>query len=123
MLLQMGFQVGVEAQFLHDLLIPLKNLDGVPAEIALRHLALDGLLDVGQGVLHAAGEHMGRLPGLMVLRHGRGPFGGGHAPLAFERGHLHHLAAQGGPQLGKVDGVAVFPHQVDHVHRHHHGQA
>ena len=58
--------------FLHDLLIPLENLDGVPAEIALRYLALDGFLNVGQGVFHAAGEHMGQFPGLFPLGQSHG---------------------------------------------------
>ncbi len=122
-LLQVGSQVGGETHFLHDLLIPLKNLDGVPAEIALRYLALDGFLNVGQGVFHAAGEHMGQLPGLLLLRQSHGLFRCRHAALALEGAHLDYLTAQGFTQLGKVDGVAVFPHQVDHVHGHYHGQA
>ena len=50
-------------------------------------------------------------------------FGGGHAALALQGAHLHHLAAQGLAQLLEVDLVAVLPHQIYHVDRHYHGQA
>ena len=123
MLFQVGFQVGGEVQLLQDLLVPLENLDGVPAEIALRYLALDGFLNVGQGVFHAAGEHMGQFPGLFPLGQSHGLFRRRHAALALEGAHLHYLTAQGLAQLIEVDGVAVLPHQVDHVHRHYHGHA
>ena len=120
---QMGLQVSGEIQFLKHLFVPFKNLDGVPAQIAVRHLALDGLLDVSDGVLHAAGEHMGQLPRLLLLGHSHGLFRGNNPALTFEGGHFHDFTAQSLAQLGQIDLVAVLSHQVDHVHRHHHGQA
>ena len=115
-------QLLVQPQVLQDLGIPLEELDGVPAEVALLHPALDGLLNVGQGVLYAAGEHVRQLAGLAVLGQSHRLFSGLHAALALQGAHLHDLAAQGRAQPGEVDGIAVLPHQVDHVHRHHHGQ-
>ena len=121
--LQVGLQVFGQGQGLQHLLVPLEHLDGIPAEILVVHHALNGLLDVGDGVLYAASEHVGELPGLVGLGRGYGPLGGGHAALALQGAHLHHLAAQGLAQLLEVDLVAVLPHQIYHVDRHYHGQA
>ena len=60
-------QALVELQLVHDLLVALEQLDGVPAQEAVIHFALNGLFDVGNGVLHAAGEHMGQLSSLGSL--------------------------------------------------------
>ena len=65
--LQMGGQLAVQRQLLQHLLVPLEDLDGVPAQIPIGHLPLKGLLDVGDGVLYAAGKHMGQLPCPMGL--------------------------------------------------------
>ena len=119
----MGLQVLAQRQLLQHLLIPLKELDGVPPEIAVVHPALDGLLNVGDGVLHAAGKDMGQLLLLVLLGQLHRCMGGFQAALVLQGGHLHHLTAQRVPQLLQVDLVAVFADQVDHVHGHHHGQA
>ena len=74
-------------------------------------------------MLHAAGEHVGQLPGLVALGQGHRLLGGLPAALSLQGAHLHHPAAQGGAQLVQVDLVPVLAHQVYHVHRHHHRDA
>ena len=125
-LLQVLFQGGVQLHLVQHLLVPLEHLDGVPPQVAGVHLSGDGLLDVGNGVLYAAGEHVGQL----LLRLALGPLGGLyaalgglHAALVFQGAHLHHVAAQGLSQLFQVDFVPVFAHQVNHVHGNHYGDA
>ena len=122
-LLQVSGQRGVQLQFLQDPAVPLEELDGIPAQVTLLHPALDGFLNVGDGVLHAAGEHMGQLAGLPAPGQGDGPFSRSHASLALQCAHLHDLAAQRLAQLLPVDLVPVLADQVDHVDRHHHGDA
>ena len=56
-------QLFVQVQLSLDLVVALKQLDGVPAQEVLIDLALNGLLDVCDGVLDAAGEDMGQLLG------------------------------------------------------------
>ena len=97
-LLQVLFQAGVQVQVRQHLLVPLEHLDGVPPQVAGVHLSGDGLLDVGDGVLHAAGEHMGQLLFTFlsgVLSGGHAASGSLHAALVFQGAHLHHVAAQG----------------------------
>ena len=122
-LLQVLLQPAGQVQLGKHLLVPLKDLDGEPPQVLFVHQGGDGLLDVGHRVLHAAGEHVGQLPGLAGLGGLHRQQGGVHAALPLEGGDLHHLAAQGVPQLFAVDLVAVFPHQVHHVHGHHHRDA
>ena len=116
-------QLAVQLQLGDDLLVSLEQLDGVPAQVLLIHLALNGLFDVCNGVLHAAGEHMRQLAHLVGLGSGGGLFGCFHTALALQGADLHHLAAQLGGQLLHVDLVAVLADQVHHVHGHHNGQA
>ena len=113
----------VEPQLFQHLLVPLEELDGVPAQEAVIHLALNALLNVGNGVLHTAGEHMGQLAGLAGLGSGDRSLGGGLGALALQCADLHCLTAQLCAQLLQVDGVAVLAHQIDHVHSHHHRDA
>ena len=65
MLLDVLHEPGVEPELLDDLLIALEELDGVPAQEALVNLTLNALLDVGDGVLHAALEYAGDTAGLV----------------------------------------------------------
>ena len=58
MFLQVLPQIGREIQFLQNFLVPFKNLNGIPAQVAVCHLALNGFLNVGQSVFYAASEHM-----------------------------------------------------------------
>ena len=81
---------------------------------------------MGNGVLHAAGEHVGQLLFGLSLGALGGPhtaLGGLHAALVFQGAHLHHVAAQGLAQLFQIDFIPVFAHQVNHVHGNHHGDA
>ena len=58
-LLEVLHERAVELELLEHLFVALEHLDGVPAEEAPVDLALDALLDVGDGVLHAAVEDRG----------------------------------------------------------------
>ena len=122
-LLHLLGQGGVQPQGLHHLFVPLKQLDGVPAQEAVLHLAAQQPLDGLDGLLHAAGEHPGQADGLAGLGGRHGGAGGGGAAVPLQGAHLHGLAAHGGPQLVQVDPVAVLAHQVDHVHGDHHRDA
>ena len=120
-LFQMIQQFPVQLQLCAHHFIPLKELDGIPAQIIALHRALDGFLNVGQGVLHAAAEHMGHIPMGVVFGQSHGLFRCFKDALALQRADLHAGAAQGAAELFQINGVAVLAHQVDHVHRHHHG--
>ena len=121
--------INVVKQFLAEvqlglhLVITLKQLDGVPAQEAVIDLALNGLLDVGDGMLHAAGKDMGQLACLALLGGGNGQLGGLLAALVLQGGDLDGLAAQFLGQLVQVDLVAVLADEVDHVDGHDHGDA
>ena len=78
---------------------------------------------MSQGVLHASAEHMGPVAVGVVLRQFHRLFRRRQAPLPFQGADLDAGAAQSLSQLLKVNGVAVFPHQIDHVHRQHHRMA
>ena len=54
--LDVGHDIGGDAELFQHLVIPLEDLDGVPALLLLRQVVHRGLLDVGDGVLHRAGE-------------------------------------------------------------------
>ena len=120
--LQVGPEVCAQVQVRQDLLIPLKDLHRVPAEISVVHHTLDGLLDVGDGVLHAAREHVGQFSGALLLGHLGSQLRSLHAALALQGADLHHLAAQGVAQFLSVDLVSVPADQVHHVDGHHHRQ-
>ena len=53
-----------------NLVVALEQLNGVPTQEAVIDLALDGLLDVCDGVLHTAGKDVGQLTGLLLLGSG-----------------------------------------------------
>ena len=116
-------RAGIQVQFLLDLVVPLEQLDGVPPQEPRLHLALDGLLDMGDGVLHAAGKDMGQFARLAFLRRLDGQFRRLAAAFALEGADLDGPAAQFPAQALEVDLVAVLAHQVDHVHRHDHRDA
>ena len=73
-----------------------------------------GLLDVGNGMLHGAGEGV-HGDGLAVLGSLHGGLGGLHDTGALQGGDLHHLAAQLTGQLLGVDLVAVLADHIHHV--------
>ena len=104
------------------LVVALKDLDGVPALLLLGHAVHGGLLDMGDSVLHRAGEgvHGDGLGGLGGLD---GGLGGLHDALALQGGDLHDLAAQLAAQLFHVDLVAVLADHVHHVDGDNNGDA
>ena len=93
------------------------------AQEAGLHQALDGLLDVGDGVLHAALEHRGRGKFAALRGYPRRALRRLLGALALERRGRHHLAAERCAESLEVDDVAVFAHDVYHVHGHHRGDA
>ena len=122
-LFNMGKQIAVQTHFLADQLIPLEELDGIPAQVVGRDLSLDGFLNVGQGMLHTAVIHMGDFMVGVVSGQGNCLLRGFHTALTLQGADLHTGAAQGPAQLFQINGVTVLPDQVDHVHGHHHGMA
>ena len=123
-LFQMRHQIGGQVEFLLHLGIALKQFDRIPAQETGLHMALNGFLNVRNGVLYAAGKHMGLLFDLFfALGQCQRSLGGLHAALAFQGAHFHHRAAQALAELGKVQLVAVFAHQIHHVDSHQNGNA
>ena len=95
--LDVGFDVGHglsgDAQLGQHLFVPLKDLDGVPALLLLGHTVDSGLLDVGNGVLHGAGEGV-HGNGLTALGRLNSRLCGLHDAGALQGGDLHDPAAQ-----------------------------
>ena len=120
--LDVAHDAGVDLQLREDLVVPLEDLDGVPALLLLRQAVNGGLLDVRQSVLHRAGEGV-HGNGLAVLGSVNGGLGGLHDAGLLQSGDLDHLAAQLTGQLIGVDLVAVLLHHVHHVDGHHNGDA
>ena len=116
-------QLFVQVQLSLDLVVALKQLDSVPAQEAAIDLALNGLLNVGDGMLNAAGKDVRQLTGLALLGGGDGHLSGLLAALVLQGGDLDGLAAQLLGQLVQVDLVAVLADQVDHVDCHDNGDA
>ena len=112
--LDVGHGLGGDAQLGQHLVVALKDLDGVPALLLLGHAVDSSLLDVGDGVLHGAGEGV-HGNGLGALGGGDGSLGGLHNAGALQGGDLHDLAAQLAGQLGHVDLVAVLLDDIHHV--------
>ena len=118
----MGHDIGGDAELFQHLVIPLEDLDGVPALLLLRQVVHRGLLDMGDGVLHRAGEGVhgngfGALGGL------HGGFSGFHNAVPLQSGDLNDPHAQLPGQLRYVDLVAVFADHIHHVDGDDHGDA
>ena len=128
-----------QVQLGEHLLVALEELDGVPAGQVLGHDAArmhaavrvvvvhavfvvvgDQILDVGQRMLHAAGEHVGQLVAHALLRGLGGGLGNLLTAHALQRGGLHDRTAQRLAQLLQIDPVAVLAGHVDHVQRDDH---
>ena len=116
-------QVFAEVQLSLDLVVALEQLNGVPTQEAVIDLALDGFLDVSDGMLNAAGKDMGQLNTLGLFGGGDGSLGSLLAALALQGGDLNSLTAQFLGELVQVDLVAVLANQVDHVDCHDNGDA
>ena len=121
-LLDVCLGLGGNVQSLHDLVVALKDLDGVPALLLLGHRVHDGLLDMGDRVLHRAGEGVHR-DGPGVLCGADGGLGGVHDARALQSGDLNDLAAELTLELFDIDAVAVLLDEVHHVQRDDHGDA
>ena len=122
-LVDVSDQVGGELQLIHDLIVALEQLDSVPAQEAVIDFALNGLLDVSDGVLNAAGEDVGQLAALASLCSSHSSLCGSLGAFALQCADLNSLTAQLGAQLLQVDLIAVLADEVDHVDRHDHGDA
>ena len=122
-LLEVLHERAVELELLEHLFVSLEHLYGVPAEEAPVDLALDALLDVGDGVLHAAVEDRGGDKFAVFPRELRRALRHGLGALALQGAGGHDLAAERVAQLLQVDLVAVLAHDVNHVHGHDRGDA
>ena len=113
---------GGDIQLSQHLVVPLKDLDGIPSLLLLGHIVQHSLLNVGNGVLHRTGEGV-HGDGFNVLGGINGGFCGFHDTGALQCGDFHDLAAQLLCQLVGVNLIAVFPHNIHHVHGDDHGDA
>ena len=116
----MDTQIRIDPDFLFHHLIPLEQLDGIPAQIILADQALDGLFDMCQGVLHTAIENMGHIMVGMVSRQCHRLLSSLDAALALQRADFHTDTAQSLAQLLQIDGVTILTDQVDHIHGNDH---
>ena len=96
------------------LIVPLEDLDGVPALLLLRHVMYGSLLNVRQRMLYAAGEGVLR-DGLAVLGGIDGSFCGSHNAGSLQGGDLYDRAAKLTGKLLYIDLVAVLLYQIHHV--------
>ena len=119
-LFKMAEQRFVQLQFILHHLVALEKFDGIPAQIGRFDLALDGFLDVGDGVFHAAAEHVRALAVGVVAGEFYGLGRGFHAAFTLERADFHAGAAERAAEFFKIDGIAILAHEVDHVDRDHH---
>ena len=112
-----------KAQFLLNLFVTLEQLDSIPTQETAIHIALNAFLNMGDGMLHAAGEDMRQVTALAGFGRRNRHFGGFQRAFPFQRADLNRLAAKLLAQFGKVNLIAVFTHEVDHIHGHHHRDA
>jgi len=109
-------------QLIQHLVVALEDLDGVPALLLLGQVVHRRLLDVGDGMLHGAGEGV-HGDGLGGLGRSHSRLRRFHDALALQGGDLHDLAAQLAAQLLHVDLVAVLADNVHHVDGDDNGDA
>ena len=122
-LLQMLRKGVIQLEGFQNLFVPLKDFDGIPAQVSVVHFPGKGLLDMGKGVFHAAGKHVGQLLRTLGRGGGYGLLGRIGGAFSLEGAHFRHFTAQGIAQLGKIDLVPVFPNQIHHIDRNHHGNS
>ena len=113
-LLDMGHHVGRNLQLLKHLVVALEDLDGEPALLLFGLVVDNGLFDVGNRVLHGAGEGVHR-DGLGALGSLDGGLSRFHDARALQGGDLNDLAAKLTAELCGVDLVAVLADNVHHV--------
>ena len=111
-----------QTQLLHHLVVTLEDLDGVPTLLLLGHAVNGGFLDVGNGVLHRAGEGV-HGNGLAVLCGVDRSLGSSHNAVALQSGDLNDLAPQRLGQLVDIDLVAVLADDIHHIDGDDHGDS
>ena len=121
----MGGEAGRQLQVFPHLLVTFEQFDGEPAQGLFVHFIADAFFDVGQGVFHAAPEHVGKfkhLEHLMILRNFYRCFGNIKAAFAFQSADGIDRGADFRRQFLQVDGVAVLVDQIHHIDGDDHGQ-
>ena len=122
MLLDVGLQICGEVELLGCLGVSLKELYGKPSLLFLRNKGLNGLLDVGDGVLHASCEDVGQLS-LFLGSLGNGELCGLSRVVGVQGTDLDRLAAKLLSELCRVDPVTVLADQIHHVEGDDHRNA
>ena len=121
-----GFYVGfdvfenhlIQLQLFENLVVPLEDLDCVPALLSFGQIMHRRLLDVRQRVLNRTGK--GMLRNRFDVSGGvDGGFGGFHYAVALERRDFDDLTAELTRQLPGVDAVAVLFDDVHHIDGDH----
>ena len=119
MLFNVGQQIAVQVHLPADHFIPLKELDGIPAQIVGSNFALNGFLDMGQGMLYAAIVNMGDFSVGVISGQSHSFFCCFKTAFALQRTDLHTDTAQAAAEFFQIDGVTVLADQIDHIHCHH----
>ena len=118
-LFNMSSHLSVQIHLSQHLVVPLKDLDGVPALLLLRQIMYRSLFNMSQRVLYHAGKGvLGN--GMAVLCSLYRSLGSLLNAGAFQCGDLYHRAAQLPGQLLGVDFVAVLLDHIHHVDGNHH---
>ena len=107
---------------LQSLGIALEHLNGVPAKLYCVYQPLNGLLDMRDGMLYAAGKDMGKLCLLALLSLFDTQLCRLLGSVALQRADLDDLAAQLLLKHSNIDFVAVLSHQVHHIDSDNHRQ-
>ena len=121
-LFDLALHIGRQGQLLSHLFVTLEELDGEPAlQVLLNLHVLKQILNVSNGMLNAALEHMGRLTVTALGSQCGSSFSSLHTALALQCRGLNHFALECFAQLLHVDLVTVLAGDVDHVQCHDHG--
>ena len=112
--LDVAHDIGGNVQLLQHLIVALENLDGIPTLLILGQIVQRGLLDMGNGVLHRAGERV-HGDGLGALGSLHGGLGGLHDTVTLQSGDFNDADAQLPGQLRHIDLVAVLADNIHHV--------
>ena len=107
-------------ELLRDLVVLFQKFNGKEPSLFCRNRTSQLIFDGIQHFLHSRVKIMYRRIILAGPRKLNGFFRSLHNAVAFQRGNLHHRAAQLLRQFFCHDLIAVFPYQIHHINGHHH---
>ena len=104
------------------LVVPFKNLDGIPALLFLRQTVHSRLLNMSQRMFHRTGESM-LWNSLCALCGLDCRFRRFHHTVSLQGGNLHHFTAQLAGKILRIQLITVLLHNVHHIDGNHHRYA